>query len=951
MPTLLLIDGHSQAYRAYFGLKTPLSTRAGEPTSAVFGFARKFLSVLREYKPDAVAAAFDVGDTWRHAEYQEYKATRERMPEDMPSQIERIVEFLHAFNVPVITYSNFEADDVLGTLATQASAAGDDVLILTGDRDMFQLVDDHVRILYTSGGPNPVTSIVGRDQVRERYGLAPEQFVDFKALLGDSSDNIPGVPGVGEKTAVKLMQEYGSIDGIYAHLESLTPKLRQSLADNRAQVERNQRLCRIVTSLDDLNYDADACRLGNYDRADVIAFINTLEFRSLIRELPEVETAGEPAGANSRAESGAATSPYAAPEDASGQMALFAVDNDEPKLVRIERVVTSPYLVVDNAETLQQLTAALDGVAEFSFDVETTSTDAMSARLVGLGVGWGKGLAAYAPISHVEGAQLPWDVVRQALQPYFADPGRAKFAHNSKYDLTVLLEHGMEVAGPIHDTMVLAFLLDPSSRMLGLKAQASVELGWEMTELTSLIGSGRKQITIDAVPIVTTAAYCGADVDATIQLWPILSQRVRDQGMWPLYETVEQPLIPVLTDMERAGVLLDTNFLAEMSKRLGQRLFELEKELFALVGHEFNLRSTQQMSQVLFSELRFPTKGIGKTSSGQYSTAVPELEKLRAAREQLDERQLRVLEIIFEQRQYEKLRGTYVDALPELVNPRTGRVHTSFNQAGAVTGRMSSSDPNLQNIPIRTDLGREIRRAFLAPPGWSLISADYSQIELRVLAHVAKEEHFIAAFRADEDIHAATAARLFGVPLAEVTKAQRGLGKTINFATVYGSSAFGISSRTEMDPKQAQQFLDAFFTNYPRILAYIEETKRKANTEGYVETLLGRKRYFMELVHGNLPYVQRGALERQAINAPIQGSAADIMKIAMIHLHDALKQRGLRARMLLQVHDELVLELPNGESAEVATLVRDVMSSAYPLDVPLKVDVEIGPNWYDLEPA
>lgn len=944
MPTLLLVDGHSQAYRAFFGLKTPLTTRTGEPVTAVYGFARKLFSVLREYKPDGVAVAFDLGDTWRHAEFKEYKATRDRMPDEMPSQIERIVEVLHAFQIPVLTYPNYEADDILGTLARQAADAGDDVLILTGDRDMFQLVDDHIRILYTSGGPNPVTSVVGREQINERYGLTPEQFVDYKALLGDNSDNIPGVPSVGEKTAIKLMQEYGSVENIYAHLADLTPRLRQALTDSVDQVERNRRLCRIVTDIDNLLYDAAACRIAEYDRSAVVALFTELEFRSLIRELPETTSA----------KSGPAeASPLEAKESVhregeSGQLALFAADNDEPRLVHVDPTIDSPYLVVDSAESLGTLVAALEGATDLSFDVETTSTNAMSARLVGLGVAWGKGQAAYIPVSHSAGTQLPWDDVKATLQPFFADGVRAKLAHNSKYDLTVLLEHGMYVAGPIHDTMVLAFLLDPASRMLGLKAQAALELGWEMTELTSLIGTGRKQITIDEVPIKATSAYCGGDVDATIQLYPILSQRVREQGMWPLYERVEQPLIPVLTDMERTGVLLDIAFLRHMSKRLSERLGELETELFALVGHEFNLRSTQQLSQVLFGELAFAVpRNERKMASGQYSTAVHVLEQLQPA----NQRQSRALEIIFEQRQLEKLRGTYVDVLPELVNPRTGRVHTSFNQAGAVTGRMSSSDPNLQNIPIRTEIGREIRRAFIAPSGWTLLSADYSQIELRVLAHVAGDESFIAAFRADEDIHAATASRLYHVPLSEVTKEQRGHGKTINFATVYGSSAFGISSRTDMDANQARQFLDTFFETHPRIMAYIKETERKAQTEGYVETLLGRKRFFMELVRGTLPRNQQGALLRQAINAPIQGSAADIMKIAMTNLHAAIKERGLRARMLLQVHDELVLETPDEERAEIVALVRDIMESAYPLDVPLRVDVEIGPNWYDLEPA
>ena len=949
MPTLLLIDGYSQAYRAYFGVKAPLTTRTGEPTTAVYGFAGKLLSVLRTYKPDHVAVALDVGDTWRHAEFSDYKATRDRMPDDMATQMPRIEQLLRAFNIPLITRANYEADDVLGTLARQAAAQSTDVLIMTGDRDLFQLVDDRVKILYTSGGPNPVTSVIGRDQVVEKYGLTPEQFVDYKALLGDNSDNIPGVPGVGEKTALKLLQEHTTIEALYANLDRVgAPKLRQSLTDYRERVLLNQRLCRISTDVEGVAYDAEASRLRDFDRNEVVALFEELEFRRLIKEIPDGDRTAEAIPAPAIA---------GMPQSAeSGQIALFAFDNDERTatesgMVALPPAEPSPYLVVRDEEALQRVAVALAAAPHFSFDVETTSQDAMSAHLVGLGIAWAPGTATYIPVAHAGAEQLPWQTVVDALQPHFANLALPKLTHNGKYDATVLLEHGMQIEGPIHDTMVLAFLVDPASRALGLKAQAGAELGWHMTELTSLIGSGKKQITMDQVPVELAAAYCGADVDATIQLFDKLGAKVRAAGMWPLYEQIELPLLPVLTEMERCGVLLDTSFLGEMSKRLTLRLAELERELFALVGHEFNLRSTQQMSQVLFGELRFPTRGIGKTATGQYSTAVPELEKLNALSEQLSDTQKRVLELIFEQRQLEKLRGTYVDALPALVNPRTGRLHTSFNQAGAVTGRMSSSDPNLQNIPIRTPLGREIRRAFVAPPGWLFLSADYSQVELRILADVAEEESLTAAFNADADIHVATASRLFGVPLEQVSKEQRGLAKTINFATIYGSSAFGISSRTEMGPKEAQQFLDHYFVMYPKIRQYITNTILAANRDGYVQTLLGRKRFFPELQNERLPVNQRMALERQAINAPIQGSAADIMKIAMVRLHAALHEQKLEARMLLQVHDELVLELPPAERDTVVALVREVMSSAYKLTVPLKVDVEIGPNWYDQEPA
>ena len=936
MALLLLIDGHSQAYRAYFGMKAPLSTRDGEPTGAVYGFARKLMATLRDVKPDYVAVAFDAGDTWRHAEFPAYKATRDAMPDDMRTQMTRIETLLHAFNIPILTYPNYEADDILGTLARKAQADGFDVLVMTGDRDMFQLVDDHIQILYTSGGPNPVTSVYGLAEVTARYGLTPQQFIDFKALTGDASDNIPGVPGVGEKTAVKFLQQYGSIDDLYAHLDAISgPKTRQALADARALVLQNRRLVTISTDLD-LRFEPALAATRDYDQEAVVALFEELEFRSLIKELPASTRATTPSAADA-----------GAPD--SGQISLFG-DAPAPDVAPLAPTASDAQcevLIVNDQSTLDALVAALRGAERISFDVETTATDAMQAALVGLGLAWAPGQAAYIPVAHTTGAQLDWEHVREALRPAFSDPALPKLAHNAKYDLTVLRHHGLDVAGPLDDTLLMAWLLDPASRSLGLKALADAELGWKMTEITALIGSGRKQITIDQVAIEPVAAYCGADVDATIQLYQILLPRLHESGLQPLYESIERPLLPVLTAMEMTGVLLDVGFLSQMSVEFTKRLSELEQSLCEVVGHTFNLRSTQQLSQVLFDEMGFPTRGLKKTASGHYSTAVDTLETLAAYGGELSDAQQRVIEMILEQRQLEKLRGTYIDALPALVNPQTGRLHTSFSQTGAVTGRLSSSNPNLQNIPIRTKVGREIRRAIIAPPGWNLISADYSQVELRVLAHMANEQQLIDAFLADQDIHAVTASKLFGVPLAEVTSAQRGLGKTINFATIYGVSEFGLSSRTELTRDQARQFLAQYFQSYPSIRGFLDNILVQARERGYVQTLLGRKRFFPELQSGRLPFNQRTAVERAAINAPIQGTAADIMKIAMIRLHNRLVEGGYQARLLLQVHDELVLEAPPAEQDAIIALVCETMENAYQLVTPLKVDVEVGPNWRD----
>jgi DNA polymerase-1 len=927
MPTLLLIDGHSQAYRAYFGVKTPLATRSGELTTAVYGFTRKLLSALKEHAPDHVAVAFDVGSTWRHQEFPDYKATREQMPDDLHSQIARIEQVLTAFNIPIITKEGFEADDVLGTLARQAADQGCDVLILTGDRDMFQLVNDRVKILYTKGGPSPATEIYGPAEVQARYDLRPDQIIDMKALVGDNSDNIPGVPGVGEKTAAKFLQEYGTLEGLYAHVDQIRgPKTQQSVRESEAQARQNRRLVTIDTEVDGVRFEPERFKLQSYDGDAIRRIFDELEFRSMLRDLNLDE---------------------APPEDMDdGQLALFAPVESEPAPTLTEH----PYQAIQDEASLARLADQLRGAAILSFDVETTSTDATQARLVGLGLSWAKGEGAYIPVSHTAGEQLALERVQAVIGPILADESLPKVAHNAKYDLMVCQRHGLPVHGTIHDTMNMAFLLDPATRYLDLKSMAERELDWQMTSIKDLIGSGRKQITMDEVEIEQVTAYCGADVDATIQLYHLLRPQLDESGMAELYAAIETPLLPVLADMEQAGILLDTAFLAEMSQRLTQRLAEIEEEIFALVGERFNLRSTQQLSGVLFDRMGFPTKGMKKTKSGFYSTAAGELDKLAAQPRNLSADQVSVLDLILEQRQLEKLRGTYVDALPSLVNPQTGRLHTSFNQTGASTGRLSSSDPNLQNIPIRTELGREIRKAFVAPDSWQLIAADYSQVELRVLAHMTGEAGLVQAFQEDQDIHAVTAARLFGVPLEGVTYEQRGLGKTINFATIYGVSAYGLSSRTEMDPTEAQHFLDQYFATYPKVRRYIEDTIQKTQEEGYVETLLGRKRFFPELLSGSrVPYNQRQGQERAAINAPIQGTAADIIKIAMIRLHRRLKEAGLSARMLLQVHDELVLEAPDQEVAQTVALLREEMENAYALTVPLRVDVEVGPNWFDME--
>ncbi len=925
MPKLVLLDGHSLAYRAYHALPAEMATSTGEQTNAVYGFTSMLLNILQEEKPDYIAVAFDVGLTFRHELAPEYKGTRVRMADELQQQIPRIRQVIEAFNIPIFEIEGYEADDLLGTLARQAEARGVDVVICSGDRDLFQLVDEHIVIRYTPGGPRPKTVTYDLEAVRRRFQLEPWQLVDLKALIGDKSDNIPGIPGIGEKTATRLLQAYESLEGIYEHLDEIRGKrVREALIQYREQAFLSKRLAMVITDLP-VELDLEQCRVGDFDRDRVLALFRELEFRSLISRLP------------------ASTRTNGSQE--ATQLPLLAVapsgDGDATP------TVDHPYLTVTTPEALETLVEALSQASMVAFDVETTDTDAMRARLVGLAVAWDQGQAAYIPVGHRPeqagpDGQLPWEQVREALIPLLAEGRLRLVAHNANYDITVLRRHGLFVEGVDWDTMVAEWLLDPSSRNLGLKNLAFMRLGIAMTEITDLIGKGKKQITMDAVPVAQVAPYAATDVDVTLRLMHLQRPELEEKGLDRLFREVEMPLVPVLVDMEMTGVALDVDLLRQMSKELGERLAALQEEIFSWVGYRFNLNSTQQLSDALFGKLGLPTAGLRKTASGRYSTAADVLESLRGKHP--------VIELILQHRTLEKLRSTYVDALPQMVNPETGRLHTDYNQTGTETGRISSSNPNLQNIPIRTEEGRRIRKAFIAEPGWLLVAADYSQVELRILAHVSQDPTMLEAFRRGEDIHASTAAKVYGVPLDQVTPEQRRVAKAVNFGLMYGQSAYGLAQQTGMDQSEAAQFIEAYFRTYPKVKEYLDRARRQAAERGYVETLLGRRRYFPELQRRRVPHNVRMAAERAAINAPIQGTAADIIKIAMIRLHEALRARRMRSRMILQVHDELVLECPEEEVAEASALVREKMEGAFHLDAPLKVDVEAGPNWYDLSP-
>ena len=914
--TLVLIDGHALAYRAYFALAgTGFQTREGEPTHAVYGFALMLLAVWEEYDPDYLAVTFDVGDTFRHKQYPEYKATREKMPDDLRPQISRIEQMVSAFNVPVFTAENYEADDVLGTLSRQASKQDVETIIVTGDRDAFQLVDPLVKVLI-SGRSFSDRELYDEARVEERYGLPPTSLIELKGLMGDTSDNIPGVKGIGEKGGVKLLLKYGTLESIYEHLEELPKGQRSKLDAGRDSAFLSRSLGHIVTDVPGLELDLDACRTRDFDRDEVLRLFQELEFRSLVNRVP----GWDPKAAE------------APPAAMSMQLPMFP--GEKSAEAGPEMTSETDSQIIATPDALAEVVERLKGAKYLTFDVETTSTDAITADLVGIALTDAPGRGYYVPISNTK-YQIP------NIKPLFEDKKLEKIAHNAKYDVTVLAQHGLDTLGPIFDTMVAAWLIDPRplGSYYGLKNLAWIRLGVEMTEITELIGTGKNQITMAQVPVEQVAPYACADVDMTMRLVESLSEELKERGLWSLFTEVEMPLVPVLTDMERAGIRLDVNVLREMSKHLDERLREIEREIQDLVGYNFNVNSTQQLSGALFIKLALPTESLRKTKSGHYSTAANVLEGLRGQHE--------VIDLILEQRQLTKLKSTYVDALPQLVNPSTGRIHTSFNQTGAVTGRISSSNPNLQNIPIRTELGRAVRRAFVADEGWKLVAADYSQVELRVMAHIAQDPGLLSAFERGEDIHAATAAAVLGVPLDEITKDQRRIAKSVNFGLSYGQSAFGLAQQTGMSREEAAQFIKTYFEKYPGVRDYIDHTKHQAAEQGYVETLLGRRRYFPNLATMRGP--ERGRAEREAINMPIQGTAADIIKIAMIRLHKTLPERGMRARMLLQVHDELVLEAPNDELEAVVLLVREVMSGAFELSVPLKVDVEVGQNWLEMK--
>lgn len=980
LKTLVLIDGHSLAYRMHFALeRTNMRAADGTPTWAVYGFFNALFSLLKKTRPDAIAVSFDVGRiTFRNDLYPEYKAHRESMPEDMKVQMSLITEGVEKLGIPIYQLANYEADDVIGTLACQAAREGFWVQILTGDQDAFQLVDDldpdnpakahagKIEVLIPPRMPREEMKTYDRQAVFEKWGIYPEQVVDFKGLKGDTSDNIPGVPGVGDKTAVKLLSEYQTLENLYAHLDELPKnKLLEKLQTYREQAFLSKQLATIDRQTP-ITANWDDCRLAIPDFPALQQYLERMGFRSIIRQATSL------------------LEPFMS-QPANGEIApatgSVGGENHGAEGTSLSQLQTlsAEYLQVDHTvvTTQAQLQTVIDRIREagvFALDIETTGLDVHTTQLAGIAVSvldaferfdrpaenilklrdypptfpalrLKKGMPEtpiqnfYIPIRQAGlQSELTQEDVLDALRPLFADSEIAQLVHNLKFEANVFRQHDIEIRGLVFDTMIASYVENPDRRH-GLKNLSLDILKKPMREITDLIGTGKKQILFSEVPLEAAAAYASCDTFVTLELTRHFLS-VMNEAQWTLFYEIELPLAWVLADMEWTGVRLDTAYLKGLSDELQGRLMVLETQIYELAGCQFNLNSPKQLGEVLFEKLGLtpPKKTKGKTG---WSTDVKVLEQLAEEEHEIATR-------LLEYRQLFKLKSTYVDALPELVNPKTHRLHTSFNQTVTATGRLSSSNPNLQNIPIRSELGRQIRQAFVPAEreGWVLLSADYSQIELRLLAHFSEDPNLLAAFRSGEDIHAATAALVFGVDIDQVTKEQRYRAKTVNFGVIYGQSPYGLSQQLKISVAEASQFIQLYFMRYSRVRDYIARIKSEAHATGKVSTLSGRVRDLSADLGASNRAVREFA-ERAAFNTPLQGSAADLMKVAMIRLQRQLHARQLRSRMILQVHDELVLEIPTDELAQVEALVREAMELDQPLQVPLVVDVHTGPNWME----
>ena len=915
---LFLIDAYALIYRSYYAfIKNPRINSRGENTSAILGFVNTLEDILRRENPTHIAVGFDPqGPTFRHEAYEQYKAQREETPEAIRFAVPIIKEIIKAYRIPIIEVPGYEADDVIGSMARKAEAAGFTTYMMTPDKDYGQLVTEHTYMYRPRFGGD--YEVMGIPEVCAKYDIkSPQQVIDILGLMGDSADNIPGCPGVGEKTAIKLIQEYGSIDNLLANTDKLKGAIQRKITENREMIEFSRFLATIKTDIE-ISLDEEALQRKPLDEERLRQLFNELEFRSLADRI--------------------LGKPTATPKVMAQQATLFDAPVEEtstPTEELLKSATDTPhkYHLVDNEEAMWDLAALLGNASAFAFDTETTGIDAMQSELVGMSFAMQAHEAYYVPVpANRTDAEAVVEIFRSALE----NDRIEKIGQNIKYDYIIMRNYGVTLRGKMFDTMIAHYLLQPEQRH-NMDYLAEVYLQYRTITIDELIGSKSKgQISMRQVPIPDVCEYAAEDADVTWQLQEVLRKELEQEEMTMLFDEIEMPLVRVLAEMEIAGVQVDTEAIKSSAQSLEDRINALEAEIFDLAGMTFNIASPRQVGEVLFEHLKIDSKAR-KTKTGQYSTSEEVLEHLRPNHP--------IVGKILDMRGLRKLLNTYVNALPDLINPRTGKIHTSFNQTVTATGRLSSSNPNLQNIPIRDTEGREIRRAFVASPGCKFFSADYSQIELRIMAHMSGDSNMIEAFNSGADIHTATAARIYKVPMEEVTNDMRRKAKTANFGIIYGISTFGLAERLNIPRPEAKVLKDGYFATYPHIKEYMENCIDDARKKGYVTTLCGRRRMLPDINSHNATV--RGYAERNAINAPIQGSAADVIKIAMTRIYNRIEREGLQARMILQVHDELNFDVPQHELEQLRQLVTEEMQNAYNLRVPLIADNGVADNWLE----
>lgn len=919
MKKFYLLDAYALIYRAYYGLiRSPRINSKGQNTSAIFGFLTTLNEVLQKEQPDLLAIGFDpAGHTFRHELFPEYKAQREATPEDIKKAVPIIKDLIKAYRIPILEVPGFEADDVIGTMAKAAVRKGYEVRMITPDKDYAQLVEPNV-LMQRPGHGNAPWEILGPQEVCEKYGLqSPLQVIDYLALMGDAADNIPGCPGVGPKTATTLLQQFGSCEDIIAHSSELKGAVRKKIEEHVDEIKLSKVLTTIKTDVP-LQYDFEQFKIEEPDKEALRQIFTELEFRSFLTKLDE---------------------PQKSSKSAPIELSLFGSESTEDKGDDSERLfsrlenLSYEYKLVDNETEAKELADFLLTNEIVSLDTETTSIEALDAKLVGLSFSTEDFRAWYVPVSReTEKAKKILEIFR----PVYENPKILKVGQNLKYDLTVLANYGIHLSGPLFDTMLAHYLIQPELRH-NMDYLAEIYLNYKTIHIEELIGpKGRGQKNMGDLEPKDIYKYACEDADVTLRLMKPLAEELRKNSLEEVFQNIEMPLMPVLARMERNGVVLDTDTLKEVENDFTARLQTLEKDIYELAGHEFTINSPRQVGEVLFGELKLSEK-VKKTKSGQYSTSEEVLRDLHSKHP--------IVQKILDYRGLKKLLSTYVEALPKLINPATGHIHTSFNQAVTATGRLSSSNPNLQNIPVRGEDGREIRKAFIPEAGEIFFSADYSQIELRIMAHLSGDEHMIEAFNAGHDVHAATAARIFHKDIKDISKDERRKAKTANFGIIYGISAFGLAERMDVSRTEAKELIDSYFEMYPKIKDYISKAVDTAREKGYIETEFGRRRYLPDINSRNA--VVRGYAERNAVNAPIQGTAADIIKIAMIRVQQRLDAEGCKARMMLQVHDELNFSVPTDEFDKVKRIVIEEMQGAYKMSVPLEADCGEGKNWLE----